>query len=123
MNNEILSVSRGQVGGVVCLCAAWCRTCEGYRTLFEAVALQYPKLHFVWIDIEEDAALVGDLDIETFPTLLIAHGHTVHFLGPLPPQEGVLVRMLTNAVRMEVHTPEAQALWQRICATYPIKHS
>lgn len=33
------------------------------------------------MDIEDDAGLVGDLDVETFPTLLIARDRTVLFLG------------------------------------------
>lgn len=100
---------------IVCLCAAWCRTCGTYRAVFDDVALQHPHLHFVWVDIEDDAALVGDLDVETFPTLLIADGQGVRFLGPVPPQKGVLVRMLASApMAAGAPTPEAQALWQRI---------
>ncbi|MBY0453521.1 MAG: thioredoxin family protein [Burkholderiaceae bacterium] len=103
-------------GWVVCLCAAWCRTCEAYRTVFDSVAAQYPHLRFVWLDVEDEADLVGDLDVETFPTLLIADGDGVRFLGPLPPQVGVLVRMLTHAPSASPQTPEVQALWERIQA-------
>ena len=51
-------------------------------------------LHVRWIDIEDEAELVGDLDIETFPTLLIADGEHIRFAGPLTPQPETLRRVL-----------------------------
>lgn len=81
---------------VACLCAAWCRTCESYRQVFEAVGAELPQdgLHLHWIDIEDQSELVGDLDIETFPTLLIADEQQVRFAGPLTPQPETLRRVL-----------------------------
>jgi thioredoxin-like negative regulator of GroEL len=81
---------------VACLCAAWCRTCESYREIFEAACAELPQqgLQVHWIDIEDEAELVGDLDIETFPTLLIADPQGVRFAGPLTPQPELLRRML-----------------------------
>ncbi len=81
---------------VACLCAAWCRTCESYREVFEASCAELPQagLRVRWIDIEDEADLVGDLDIETFPTLLIADDTGVRFAGPLPPQPETLRRVL-----------------------------
>jgi thiol-disulfide isomerase/thioredoxin len=81
---------------VACLCAAWCRTCESYRDVFEAACAELPQagLHVHWIDIEDEADLIGDLDIETFPTLLIADDTAVRFAGPLTPQPETLRRVL-----------------------------
>lgn len=81
---------------VACLCAAWCRTCESYREVFEAACAELPQgeLHVRWIDIEDEAELIGDLDIETFPTLLIADDTQVRFAGPLTPQPETLRRVL-----------------------------
>jgi len=81
---------------VACLCAAWCRTCESYQQVFEAACaeLQRDDLQVRWIDIEDEAELIGDLDIETFPTLLIADGEQVRFAGPLTPQPETLKRVL-----------------------------
>jgi thioredoxin 1 len=39
-------------------------------------------MRFVWVDIEDESELVGDLDIEDFPTLLLARGGRVLFFGP-----------------------------------------
>lgn len=81
---------------VACLCAAWCRTCESYQQVFEAACAELPQagLHVRWIDIEDEADLIGDLDIETFPTLLIADDEHVRFAGPLTPQPETLRRVL-----------------------------
>ena len=81
---------------VACLCAAWCRTCESYQQVFEAACAELPQagLHVRWIDIEDEADLIGDLDIETFPTLLIADEAQVRFAGPLTPQPETLRRVL-----------------------------
>ena len=58
---------------VACLCAAWCVACREYGATFAALAAQFgDEADFAWIDIEDDADALGDLDIENFPTLLIA---------------------------------------------------
>lgn len=104
---------------VACLCAAWCRTCESYREVFEAACAELPQagLRVRWIDIEDEAELVGDLDIETFPTLLIADEAQVRFAGPLTPQPETLRRVL----RAHLDDPQAarvaadvQALAERL---------
>lgn len=81
---------------IACLCAAWCRTCESYQQVFEAACAELPQdgLQVRWIDIEDEAELIGDLDIETFPTLLIADDAQVRFAGPLTPQPETLRRVL-----------------------------
>jgi thioredoxin 1 len=79
---------------VVCLCAEWCGTCRDYREPLRAVAASFPEDAFAWIDVEDEAELVGDLDIETFPTLLVLNGPQVLFYGPVLPDEEGLRRLL-----------------------------
>jgi thiol-disulfide isomerase/thioredoxin len=79
---------------VVCLCAQWCGTCRDYRPLFEEVARAHPHLRFAWVDIEDDADVAGDFDIETFPTLLVADAEGTRFMGPLLPHAATLTRTL-----------------------------
>jgi thioredoxin 1 len=71
---------------VACLCAAWCKTCDEYRETFDALSALHPDWAFAWVDIEDEADLVGDHDIEDFPTLLVQRGDNVLFLGALTPQ-------------------------------------
>jgi thioredoxin 1 len=88
---------------IVCLCAAWCRLCDDYAPAFAKVLDELeatgPALRRHWIDIEDEAELVGDLDVETFPTLVvIGSGGVVRFAGPLTPQPDTLRRVLRACV-------------------------
>jgi thioredoxin 1 len=89
---------------VACLCAQWCRTCDAYRDTLvatrDAMRLGHPgaALRFAWIDIEDESELVGDLDIEDFPTLLIARGDRVLFFGPVMPHAQTLDRLVRGAL-------------------------
>lgn len=56
--------------------------------MFDSVAPSHPQARFLWVDIEDEEDLVGDLDVETFPTLLIADPAGARFLGPLLPSRG-----------------------------------
>jgi thioredoxin 1 len=85
---------------VACLCAAWCDSCRGYRPVFEHAlrGLGVVAPHAVWIDIEDQAELVGAIDVENFPTLLIARGGEVLFFGAITPQPSTLVRLVRSAL-------------------------
>jgi thioredoxin 1 len=75
---------------VVALCAEWCGTCRDYRQAFEARAARRNDAHHVWIDIEDEADWLGELDVETFPTLLVLHALRPRFFGPVLPQVDVI---------------------------------
>lgn len=79
---------------VVCLCAEWCGTCREYRAGFEALARQWPEAGFYWVDVEDEAEWIVDLDVENFPTLLIQRGDDVLFFGTMLPQHTILQRTL-----------------------------
>lgn len=79
---------------VVCLCAEWCGTCREYRSGFEQVADQFEEVRFLWLDIEDQADSLGNLDVENFPTILVRRGEWVLFFGTLPPQMGHLRRLV-----------------------------
>ena len=83
---------------VVCLCAAWCDTCAEFRDTFARLEQAHPQAKFVWLDVEDDAALVGDLDIENFPTLAVFRDRAPIFYGVTLPQEGVVSRTLTSVL-------------------------
>ena len=111
---------------IVCLCAAWCRTCDGYAPVLEQVTeellAQGTPLRRHWIDIEDEAELVGDLDVETFPTLVVIGPDGVRFAGPLTPQPETLRRLLRATlvearpgVRWPAVAPEIEAFAERLC--------
>lgn len=91
---------------VVCLCAEWCGVCRDYRQRFAQVQAQFPALQFVWIDVEDEADLLDPLDVDDFPTLLLAVGDRPYFFGPLTPQADTLARLL----RALIENPAAPAL-------------
>lgn len=81
---------------VACLCAAWCDTCQVYRTQFDALATKHPDKCFAWIDIEDQADLVDALDIENFPTILIEYLDNAVFFGTMLPDASQVDRLLTS---------------------------
>jgi thioredoxin reductase (NADPH) len=84
---------------VACLCATWCKTCTEFRGTFDKLAKENDGAKFVWLDVEDDSALVGDLDIENFPTLAVFRGGKPLFYGVTMPQEGVVARTLASLSR------------------------
>ncbi len=102
---------------VICLCAEWCGTCREWRPQLAAQAATMPGVRFAWVDVEDEADAIGDLDIETFPTLLIAQGARARFLGPvLPtaPAVGRLLESLREDPRSGNASAEADALLERL---------
>ncbi|MCW7537133.1 thioredoxin family protein [Aquabacterium sp. A7-Y] len=80
-----------------CLCAGWCRVCEAYQAIWEQAEAEWPDVAFRWVDIEDEAELLGDLDIEDFPSLLIVRDGEVRFFGPALPHADTLRRLLRSA--------------------------
>jgi thioredoxin reductase (NADPH) len=94
---------------VACLCATWCKTCTEFRATFDKLAASNHDFKFVWLDVEDDSALVGDIDIENFPTLAVFRGDKPLFYGVTMPQEGVVARTLASLARDDrdaVEVPE-----------------
>lgn len=104
---------------VACLCARWCTTCEEYRNTFDALAQRYPKARLRWIDIEDEDELVGDIEVENFPTVLIALAGVPVFFGTLMPHPETLDRLLRTVLSgqspLTAPTPELLALLRRLC--------
>lgn len=80
---------------IVCLCAQWCGTCRDYRPLFDALAAARPGLQWRWLDVEDEADRVGEVDVQTFPTLLIADAAGgLRFAGPVLPRASDTQRLV-----------------------------
>lgn len=94
---------RDDVWVVACLCADWCDVCAQYKPNFDTLAEQHPDKLFLWIDIEDQADLIGDFDVENFPTLLIQRGDDVVFYGTSLPDHRVVHRLIMSHAEQ---TPE-----------------
>jgi thioredoxin 1 len=105
----------------VCLCADWCGTCRDWRAVVDQAAQSHPGVRWRWLDIEDEADLMGDMDIETLPCLLLARGDAVLFFGPVTPQPEVLSRLVqtlsTPDTRAAAVDGAVNALWHRIAAS------
>lgn len=94
---------------VVCLCAEWCGVCGDYRSRFALVQAKFPQARFLWVDVEDEADLLYPLDVEDFPTLLLAVGDEPRFFGPVTPQPETLERL----IRAQIENTSAPVLASR----------
>ena len=102
---------------VACLCADWCDSCREYRATFEALAAQFGgAADFAWIDIEDEADALGDVDVDDFPTLLIADSGGPRFHGPVTPQMQTAERLIRSALAGELAVCGDAALAARVRA-------
>lgn len=95
---------------IICLCAEWCGTCREYRVAFDALAGAVRGAQFRWLDIENEAEALGDLDVENFPTLFIARGGSVLFYGTMLPHISHLERLLETYMGQTPEESRAYAL-------------
>lgn len=107
---------------IACLCAAWCGTCGSYRTSFEQLAALHTDKRFVWIDIEDQADFIGEIDVENFPTLLMQRGGHVAFFGTVLPDMKIADRLIDaqaekSGQQLEAESGSSQERreWQRLC--------
>jgi thioredoxin 1 len=119
---QIAAALSGERWIVACLCAAWCGTCASYRTAFELLAARHPDKLFIWIDIEDQADVVGELDVENFPTLLIQREERVTFFGTVLPDPALADRLVQaqaalsdEEVAQLAQSGEQRRSWQREC--------
>ena len=83
---------------VACLCAEWCGSCRDYHAVFESLAAKAPPgTRFHWIDIEDEADLADGIEVENFPSLLIARGDEVLFIGPVTPHANAAAALIERA--------------------------
>ena len=95
---------------VICLCAEWCGTCRDYEAGFNDLAVSFPDARFHWLDIEECADDLGDLDVENFPTLFIQRQDLVLFYGTMLPHVSHLRRMIETFREQTIEQSREYAL-------------
>ncbi|HEX6703852.1 MAG TPA: thioredoxin family protein [Albitalea sp.] len=100
------------------LCAQWCGACRDWQPLFERQARAFTgQADFAWVDVEDHDEVMGHLDVENFPTLMIARGDEVLFYGTITPHEQTLVRLVQTALEggmKPVDDDELDGLPQRV---------
>ena len=91
------------------MCAAWCDTCNEFRVAYERIARLRPECAFVWLDIEDDAAIAGDIDVENFPTLAVFRNGLPTYFGVSLPHESTVLRLIDALVQSGVAVTDAPA--------------
>lgn len=99
---DLLSLGGDACGGhshvVLIFCAEWCGTCRSFRPALETLAAAHPQIRFAWLDIEDDAELAGDIEVESFPTVAILRGSQPLYFGATLPLEDVVARLIRSAL-------------------------
>jgi hypothetical protein len=103
---------------VVCLCAQWCGTCREYAPVFNALPVQRPAVRTHWVELEAVEDALGDIDITTFPMLLIVdRAQGLCFAGPVTPQAATLLRLCDAAASGGLRVSAAEAVqWTPLLA-------
>ena len=105
---------------IACLCAGWCGVCRDFLPMFTAQARANPAMRFAWVDVEDEDETMGEVDIETFPTLLVARGDEVLYCAPIPPLASQFTRLLARLQAQPKPDPgvavEANGLLHRLKA-------
>ena len=103
---------------VACLCAQWCGTCRDYEPIFAALQAEFTQVRFKWIDVEDRADLVDPVEVDNFPTLLIALNGQPLFYGTITPHPETLRRLIQNheegASQATAQGPDVVQLAQRL---------
>ncbi len=94
---------------VACLCADWCGACREYKPLFDSLALKFPDVRFLWVDVEDEADLIDPIEVEDFPTILIAKelesDMTPLFFGTVLPHIETLERLIQDKMSDKAPIP------------------
>ena len=114
---------------MACLCARWCGTCSSYEAVFAACGAAYgARVQPLWVDIEDEADLIGSIDVENFPTLLLARDGEMLFFGTITPHPQTLSRLVASALAGDLKAgntdkdTEAAALPDRLRSWAAARH-
>ena len=103
---------------VVALCAQWCGTCRDYAAPFAALGAEFSGVAFRWVDIEDEADLVDPVEVDNFPSILIARNGRALFFGSITPHLETLRRLISAQLddpqAASLPDPQVQALAMRL---------
>jgi thiol-disulfide isomerase/thioredoxin len=100
MNNATPTTLANHPLQVVCVCASWCGVCRDFAATFATLTEAHPGVRFHWLDLEDDAELLDELEVDNFPTFLMSVGGQVVFQGPVLPQLPGLHRLIREAIHL-----------------------
>lgn len=107
---------------VACLCADWCGACREYKPLFDALQRKLPNVRFLWVDVEDEADLIDPMEVEDFPTILIAKDRNPYFFGTVLPHIETLERLIQDKLSTDERTVLKDAAVMKLSKSLSDKH-
>jgi thioredoxin-like negative regulator of GroEL len=101
---------------IFCLCAQWCVICREFEPQFQRLAADHPEHRWQSLDIEDHEALLANIDIENFPTVVILNqAKQVCFAGTIEPRIDSLQRLIQSAQAEDLHlSAQSAQAWQAL---------
>ena len=81
---------------VLFLCAEWCGVCRDLKGMFEELSAIHPSVQWTWVDVEDHSEIFDDLELDTFPSLLVILNKRPWFFGSIEPRKDVVLRIVTE---------------------------
>lgn len=69
---------------IISLCADWCDNCDEWKSQFISLTLA-EKQHKIWLDIDDHADMIADIDTSILPVLVIYKTNKIAFCGAVRP--------------------------------------
>ncbi len=103
---------------VACLCAEWCHICRDMRPNLTVDSRLSSKVRLLWVDIEQHADLLGELEVEQFPSYLIAKDSEVLLFAQGPVRADSLMNFIApyvaRPIRPQQVAKEVQQAYEAI---------
>ena len=82
--------------------AEWCAPCKAFSEIIKHVADDYPEVVFGGINIEEEAVLASEFNVQSIPRVLILRNRTVIYDDSGSMSVDSLKELLDNAKTVDV---------------------
>ncbi|OZB49320.1 MAG: hypothetical protein B7X60_01620 [Polynucleobacter sp. 39-45-136] len=80
---------------LILFCAEWCGSCREFKEHFNSIEID--GLSKKWLDIEDEAVLLENIDISNLPTILAVSDYELSFyFGEIPPNKIFLEKILQD---------------------------
>jgi hypothetical protein len=76
---------------ILVVCADWCSVCRSYKVILNDLS----GFDINWIDINDFESLTDEIEIETFPSVIIFDETDILFFGPIEPNKNSLTSLLS----------------------------
>lgn len=71
---------------LILFCAEWCASCREFKPHFNS--LEIKGLSKLWLDIEDHAALVDEVEINNLPAIFaVSEDGLSSYFGEIPPKK------------------------------------